>query len=410
MIFQKNQSANNRKTENKEMNRDTNTSTSKKCIVDNQDINYIHKNNYIMNNYSDNGENDNNAIFSKKRISKLMKRDRQTLENGNKFIFKDNQSKNDKKGNNLIFYRNEKKEDLNKNAQIAKNESKENKIDKIIKSIKNDIDIGDNKNKTFTEIRESDNKRRKFINSKNNSCINLPENDKKNPIMIEEGEEEVVSPDQKQRDRKEKNGMSRGEENKNITKIEEDKKLEYDSKKIDERKSLEIKEEHEKDNKDKNGEKYVDRRRKRYDKCIGIKKEVEKDMVKEKKINNENNCEINKKEEEIKKIEKEKENCIIKKFEKIKTNQDNSLSPLSKQNNGPSKTYFGRRDIRREHKNDKIDNSKDFHIHNSENQSCVSDKNFNEVSKNTNDNNENSGTKKFSIRNKYKMKKLKELV
>ena len=64
--------ANNRKTENKEMNRDTNTSTSKKCIVDNQDINYIHKNNYIMNNYSDNGENDNNAIFSKKRISKLM--------------------------------------------------------------------------------------------------------------------------------------------------------------------------------------------------------------------------------------------------------------------------------------------------------------------------------------------------
>ncbi len=402
--------ANNRKTENKEMNRDTNTSTSKKCIVDNQDINYIHKNNYIMNNYSDNGENDNNAIFSKKRISKLMKRDRQTLENGNKFIFKDNQSKNDKKGNNLIFYRNEKKEDLNKNAQIAKNESKENKIDKIIKSIKNDIDIGDNKNKTFTEIRESDNKRRKFINSKNNSCINLPENDKKNPIMIEEGEEEVVSPDQKQRDRKEKNGMSRGEENKNITKIEEDKKLEYDSKKIDERKSLEIKEEHEKDNKDKNGEKYVDRRRKRYDKCIGIKKEVEKDMVKEKKINNENNCEINKKEEEIKKIEKEKENCIIKKFEKIKTNQDNSLSPLSKQNNGPSKTYFGRRDIRREHKNDKIDNSKDFHIHNSENPSCVSDKNFTEVSKNTNDNNENSGTKKFSIRNKYKMKKLKELV
>ena len=410
-----------RKNENKEMNGDTNININRKSFVDNQDIKCIHKNSNLINCNNDNGENEQNGIFSRKRISKLMKRDRQTLENENKFIFKDNQNHNDNKRNTLIIYRNEKKEDLNKNAQICKNESKENKIDKKIQSInkkdiKNDIDIEDNKNRTFTEIKESDNKRRKCINSNlnlnsnNDLSINLEEKDKKNPIRIEEGEEDMTSPEQKQADLKEKNGMSRREENKNITKREEDKKLNCDFKKIDEKKSLEIKDEHDKDNKDEDGKKFVDRRRKRYDKCIGIKKEVEKDVIKEKKINNENNSEINKKEEEIKKIEKEKENCITKKFEKIKTNQDNSLSPLSKQNNESSKTSFGRCDLRREHKEFKIDNSKDFHFHNSKNLSCVSDKNFTEVSKNTNDNNENNGTKKFSIRNKYKMKKLKELV
>ena len=400
----------NRKSENMELNGNINIDINKKTFGDNQDIKNINKNSNFTNSNNNNGENDSNAIFSKKRISKLMKRDRQKLDNENKFIFKDNHSNNDKKGNTLIFYRNDKKDDLNKNEQNVKNESKENKIDKIIQSIKkNDINIEDNKNKTFTEIKESDNKRRKCINSNNDSSINLAEKDKKKPIRIEEGEEDMASPDQKQVDLKEKNGISRREENKTITKREEeDKKLKCDSKKIDENKNLEVKDEHDKDNKDKKGKKFVDRRRKKYDKCIGIKKEDEKDVIKEKKNNNENNGEINKKEEEIKKIEKE--NYIVKKLEKIKTNQDNNLYPLSKQNNELSKTSFRRRDLRNEHKDNNIDNSKKFHFHNSENPSRVLDKNFTEASKNTKDSNDNNETKKFSIRNKYKMKKLKEIV
>jgi hypothetical protein len=210
----------NLKNENKEMNEDTNINN--KYFVDNQDNTYAHKNSNLVNSSNDIEENDNNAIFSKKRISKLMKRDRQTLENESKLIFKDNQNHNDKKGNNLIFYRNEKKEDLNKNVQNAKKESKESKIDKIIQSIKkdikNNIDIEEYKNKTFTEIKESDNKRKRHISSSNISSNNLAEKDKNNLIMIEEGEEDMAPPEQKQIDLKEKNGMNRRKENKNITK------------------------------------------------------------------------------------------------------------------------------------------------------------------------------------------------
>jgi len=397
----------NKKNENKEINIDKNI--KKNSFVDNLDIKYIHKNSNLINSSNDNRENDNNAVFSKKRINKLMKREKQTLENENKLI--DDHKHNDKKGNTFIIYRNEKKENLDESAQNEKNDKNENKIDKIMqslkKNIKNDINIEDNKNKTFTEIRESNNKRKNCIYSNNNPSINFREKDKKNPIRIEEGEEDIISPGEKQIDLKEN---SRGEENKNIEKREEDKKLKYDSKKIDENKNLEIKDEHDKNNKD--GKKFVDKRRKRFDKCIGIKEEVEKDVDKEKKINNEkHNNEINKKEEKIKQIEKkEKENYIMKKFEKLKDNQDSNLSPFNKENSESSKTSLGRRQLRREHKDYKIDNPKDIHFHNSGNPSCVFDKNFTDVSKNTNDNKENNGTKKFSIRNKYKMKKLKELV
>lgn len=409
VISKESKNKSDRKNGNKEINGDE----SKKSFINNQDIKYIHKNSNLINSKNDIGEDDKNAIFSKKRISKLMKRDR-TLENenDNKLIYRDNNCLSDRKGNTLTIYRNEKNF-----KNLDKNVSNGNKIDKIIQSIKkdikNDFDIEDSKNKTFTEFRENDNKRRKCTNSNlntnpnNNSNINLKEKENKNSIRIEEGEEENVPPDKKRVNLKEKDSMNRGEKNENITKREEDKKLKCDSEKRTEKQNLEIKDENDKDNKNKDEKKFVNKRRKRFDKCIGIK-EVENDVVKDNKLNNEkSNGEIIKKDEDIKKVGKD--NCVIKKFEKIKSNQDN-LSPFSRQNNEPPKTSSERRQLRREQIDNKINNSKDFHLHNSENPSCALENNFTDASKNANDNNENSGRKKFSIRNKYKMKKLKELV
>ena len=372
-----------------------NLGISKKSLVDNQDINYMHENKNIINNSNNLGEIGSNSIFAKKRISKLMKKDRQALENENKLIFKDNHI--DKKGNIMALFKNEKGlKNLNKDDQNNKIELKKNKIDEIKKAINkdinNEIDIEDNKNKTFTEIKESNNKRGININLNNS---NLTEKDDKSYQIIEEEEEKEPSLRQKHAILKGKD--SRSQYNKKNDKTVEDKQSESESKKIEEKENIKNKENN--DNKNNDRKFFVDKRRKRYDKLLEGKENV-KDEDKEKKIekgkNGKNKDEMIKKEKDIK---IEKDNYKMKKVEKIKTNQDNNYSPLQK--NEFTKASIGRSDLRKEVKDSKINNIENF--------CSVFEKNL-DVSKTTNDNNENNGTKKFSIRNKYKMRKMKELV
>ena len=388
------------KNENKEMSEDINPNIniSKKSLLDSQDNNFIYENKNNINNSNNIGENGSNSIFSKKRISKLMKKDRQILENENKLIFKDN--KIDKKGNKFILLKNEKDEkNLDKDDQNNNAELKKNKIDEI-KSINennnNEINTEDNKNKTFTEIKESDNKRR--INLYLNINSNLTEKDDKKNQIIKEKKEEEASSSQNHVILKEK--FNRDMHNKKNDKKEDDKKLESESKKMEEKENIENKKYN--DNKNSNKQLFADKRRKRYDKHIGMKENV-KDEGKEKKIEEEkyrkNKDEMNKNEKEIKKIEKD--NYKMKKVEKIETIQDNNYSPFHRQKNELPKTSTKRSELRKELKNNKINNSENFF--------SIFEKNI-DVSKTTNDSNENNGTTKFSIRNKYKMRKMKELI
>ena len=385
------------KSENKEISEDKNLNKelSKKSLVDNKD-NKLHENKNNINNNSNPRENDSNSIFGKKRISKLTKRDRQALENENKLIIKDNQS--DKKGNTIILFKNEKdeknlgKDDKNKNVELKMNKIDETK--KIInQNINNGKDVEDNKNKTSTEIKEISNKRKQDKNLNNNS--DLTEKEKKNPIMIEEREEKA-SPTKNCPILEEKE--SRVRYNKKNDKKEENKKL--DSKKIEEKEKESTKNKNNNDNENNDKKLFADKRRKRYGRLLGIKENA-KDEEKEKKIeeekNKKNKDEINKKEKDMQKIEKDK--YKIKKVE-IKAVQDNNYSPFHRQTIELTKTTI-RCEIRTEIKDNKINNPENF---------CpVIEKNL-DVSKTTNDSNENNGTKKFSIRNKYKMKKMKELI
>jgi len=387
------------KNENKEMSEDINPNInlnidiSKDSFEDNQNNKDVHENKNILdNNNAREKEKGSNSIFAKKRICKLMKKDRQTLENENKLILKDNQI--DKKGNTFILFRKEKEEKfLDKNDKNNKTELKENEVDEIKKIINkdthNEIDVEDNKNKTFTEIKESGNKRRTNINLNNNS--NLTEKDaKKNPIMIKE-REEAASLTKKDEILEEKN--SRVRYNKRNDKKDIDKQVELKSKKMEEK--TENKNYNDNENNDK--KLFADKRRKRYDKHLGLKENI-KDEGREKKIeegkNRRNKDEMKENEKGVKKVEKD--SYKMKKVEKIKTIQDNNYSPFHRQKNELTKTSIGRE-------------VKDIKINNSENLYSVIGKNI-DVSKTTNENNENNGTNKFSIRNKYKMRKMKELV
>ena len=389
------------KSENKEMSKDANMNIDISKKSDNQDIKCIQENKNVINNNSNLGENGSKSIFSKKRISKLMKREKQVLGNENKLIFKDNHI--DKKGNALFLFKTEKDQKNldNDDRNDNKTEIKKNKIAEIKKiineDIKNEMEVEDNKNKTFTEIKGSDNKRRMNINLNNNSDLTEKDKDKdkNNPIMIEEGEE-MASPKQKHEILKEKDDLRNGMQNKKNDQKDEDKKLESESKKIKEKEIIEKKNYNDNDNNDK--KLFADKRSKRYDRLTELKENGKDD----KKIGEEKNIkikdDINKKERDIKKTEKD--NYKMKKVEKIKTIQDNNYSPFHRQKNELTKTSVGRSELKRELKDNKINNSENF--------SSVFEKNV-DISKTTNDTNEKNGTKKFSIRNKYKMRKMKEL-
>ena len=265
-------------------------------------------------------ENDDNKIFTKKRVSKLMKKDK--LNDENNIIHKNF----GKKGDN-IFYRNE---DRGNNMNIKdiynKTELKESNINKIINEINKETDNNNsNNNKTYSDIKANA-KKRKYVNTNINYNLNLnkKENSQRNPIRIEEGEDENISNDRQ-----------------------------------------DIKHKKDEKNEIKNAAKY--------------------------------GAILNKKEEN--------ENT------KINSSSSSFFSKI-KNESSKMKLTLGRYELRRGYKgniSNNTDISKDKHFQYSQTSSSIFDKNL-DTSKTHGDILDNNGAKKVSIRNKYKMRRIKEIV
>ena len=369
----------NRKSRKMDVLEDINNDSKQNIPKDDNDIKYIENisninitNNktkgIIEENNNKNQGNEKKEMFVKKTLYKI-KNDRYNDEkNSNYIILRNNKNHPENNENN---------EQYNKNI-IHKTELKEIKIEKIIKSISNipskkesNNSINNNeqiKNKTYTG--NYDAKRRK-LNEK------ILEKKKKNPIRIEEGDEENSSP-QKCENFKEyninieikndKNNIIENKRTKTENKIEEnDNKIYTDPKKHRMAryfKKDEIKDFKEND-KNKNKEKDKDK-----------EKDKEKDKDKEKKY------EKNKKE--------------IEKKEEKKYNIKNEIIPqnIKTENN------------RRIHKIAINDNFMDI----KKNKIIEEKPNKNKDLKNKeNIENNNNDLKKFSIRNKYKMKRMNEM-
>ena len=265
-------------------------------------------------------ENDDNKIFTKKRVSKLMKKDK--LNDENNIIHKNF----GKKGDN-IFYRNE---DRGNNMNIKdiynKTELKESNINKIINEINKETDNNNsNNNKTYSDIKANA-KKRKYVNTNINYNLNLnkKENSQRNPIRIEEGEDENISNDRQ-----------------------------------------DIKHKRDEKNEIKNAAKYG--------------------AILNKKEENENN--------------------------KINSSSSSFFSKI-KNESSKMKLTLGRYELRRGYKgniSNNTDISKDKHFQYSQTSSSIFDKNL-DTSKTHGDILDNNGAKKVSIRNKYKMRRIKEIV
>ena len=265
-------------------------------------------------------ENDENKIFTKKRVSKLMKKDK--LNDENNIIHKNF----GKKGDN-IFYRNE---DRGNNMNIKdiynKTELKESNINKIINEINKETDNNNsNNNKTYSDIKANA-KKRKYVNTNINYNLNLnkKENSQRNPIRIEEGEDENISNDRQ-----------------------------------------DIKHKKDEKNEIKNAAKYG--------------------AILNKKEENENN--------------------------KINSSSSSFFSKI-KNESSKMKLTLGRYELRRGYKgniSNNTDISKDKHFQYSQTSSSIFDKNL-DTSKTHGDILDNNGAKKVSIRNKYKMRRIKEIV
>ena len=265
-------------------------------------------------------ENDDNKIFTKKRVSKLMKKDK--LNDENNIIHKNF----GKKGDN-IFYRNE---DRGNNMNIKdiynKTELKESNINKIINEINKETDNNNsNNNKTYSDIKANA-KKRKYVNTNINYNLNLnkKENSQRNPIRIEEGEDENISNDRQ-----------------------------------------DIKHKKDEKNEIKNAAKYG--------------------AILNKKEENENN--------------------------KINSSSSSFFSKI-KNESSKMKLTLGRYELRRGYKgniSNNTDISKDKHFQYSQTSSSIFDKNL-DTSKTHGDILDNNGAKKVSIRNKYKMRRIKEIV
>lgn len=280
-------------------------------------------------------ENDDNKIFTKKRVSKLMKKDK--LNDENNIIHKNI----GKRGDN-IFYRNNKRGNNMDSKEIYnKTELKENNINKIINAINNEADINNNNNnsnnKTYSDIKANEKKRR-YINTNTNTNSNInynlnlnkKENIQRNPIRIEEGEDENISNDRQ-------------------------------------------------DNKHKKDEKNVVKNSGKYGAILKRKEENEKKVEKE-------NNKIN--------------------------NSSSSFFSKIKNESSKMKLTLGRYELRKDYKgniSNNTDISKDKHFQYSQTSSSIFDKNL-DTSKTHGDIMDNNGAKKVSIRNKYKMRRIKENV
>ena len=271
-------------------------------------------------------ENDENKIFTKKRVSKLMKKDKINDENN---IIHINFGK---KGDN-IFYRNEKRvNNMDRKDIYNKTELKGSNINQIITSINSETNINDNNNnnKTYSDIKENT-KKRKYNNTNISYNLNLnkKENSQRNPIRIEEGEDGNISKDRQ-------------------------------------------------DNRKKIDDKNVVKNPLKLGTILNRKQEYEKKKDNENKINNSSSSF----------------------FSKIK----NESSKM--------KLTLGRYGLRRDFKgniSDNTDISKDKHFQYSQTSSSIFDKNL-DTSKTHGDIMDNNGSKKISIRNKYKMRRIKETV
>ena len=155
-----------------------------------------------------------------------------------------------------------------------------------------------------------------------------------------------------------------------------------------------------------------------------IKNKKDKEINAGKELKNINNKED---EEDIKRIyknsykdkiilkekekEKDKEKSIIKSLEKKnkKKSDDDNDSMFYRQKNESLKEIFPfiNNGLKRQYKINASEISADFHFQNS--QTSISEKNSNTL-KNIGENMENSVSNKFSIRNKYKMRRNKEII
>jgi len=276
-------------------------------------------------------ENDDNKIFTKKRVSKLMKKDKFITNDGNNII----QRNIIKKGDN-IFYRNDKRGNNLVGKDIYnKTELKESNINKIINSINNENKMNNSNRQIYSDIKINEKKRR-FINANTNTNanynlnLNKKENNQRNPIRIEEGEEENISKDLQ-------------------------------------------------DNKHRRDEKNLVKNFGKY------------------------SVNLNRKEENEKKEEKE-DNKI--------NNSSSSFFSKVKNESSKMKLTLGRYELRRGYKGSISNNediSKDKHFQYSQTSSSIFDKNL-DGSKTHVDIMDSNGTKKVSIRNKYKMRRIKEIV
>jgi len=276
-------------------------------------------------------ENDDNKIFTKKRVSKLMKKDKFITNDENNII----QRNIIKKGDN-IFYRNDKRGNNLVGKDIYnKTELKESNINKIINSINNENKMNNSNRQIYSDIKINEKKRR-FINANTNTNanynlnLNKKENNQRNPIRIEEGEEENISKDLQ-------------------------------------------------DNKHRRDEKNLVKNFGKY------------------------SVNLNRKEENEKKEEKE-DNKI--------NNSSSSFFSKVKNESSKMKLTLGRYELRRGYKGSISNNediSKDKHFQYSQTSSSIFDKNL-DGSKTHVDIMDSNGTKKVSIRNKYKMRRIKEIV
>ena len=330
----------------------------------------MNKNISNQNNNNINEENKIRDIFTKKRMpNKLIKNERKNNEN--------KEINNKKDNNSFIFRKNEIKNIPNDDN---KTELKEIKIDKIIKAINdnfhNEVDSNETniqgiKSKTFKGVKGSKTKYSDINENKLNT--NETEPRQQNPIRIEEGEDEISSSPQKIENVKE-NKIS--DENKDIQ-IEKKENQACNNPKL-----------------------FGERRRQRLAKILGDKKEE-----KNKNINND----IKNKKENKKFEEKENNNEEIKYTQTKEQKMELNELPIYKEKNKKDQIVAQNQKVE-PNKKFSIENIKDINSEskNSKDSSTINEKNSKLIN-NVNNNIEKNEPKKFSIRNKYKMKKMNEM-
>ena len=408
----------------------------------NYSINDILDKKKIIQDDSNNAYNEGNGDLNTNNDIKYYSRETYTRTNTlnnkkieNIIIENNNNNKNntinnskEKKTKNYIFHRNNtnKKNDDNNNKNKNDNniennnkiEIKEIKIEKITKNVnknmhnESDINIKESKNKTILDNNIKDSQKRTI---EDESIKNKRLNENKdiineNKVIVNE-DKDIVN---EKKDIINEKENKKENEKKNPEKIEEKGRFDKKDNNLQNKDKIIIK-----DYKNDNNKKTFDKKKNENINIIETKdKDKDKDS-KDNKINNEiKNININiNKENDKKKVEKEKITSKESGNKKsIEISKENESYYKKEQNKRPTMTLLarGRRDLKREFKKISNENSKETQnkaIRNSENSSTLPKKvDILNNQKENNINNNNEPPKKFSIRNKYKMKKLSEMI